>query len=227
MKMTLHALALGLSTLALTAAVATPASAQRNAARAPSYGVFDAEAAIQQSAAFALAVQQIQTTYAPQIQARDARATALQAELQPLLTAAQTQAAATPRNEATFTAAVQAYQTRAQAAERELQQLAQPYELAVAYAREQIALRMREALQGAATARSVDLVLLAEAVAYRSDAVDMTGAVVTQLNTLVPNVQIVPPANYRPGSLQQAAQQAAANPAATVATPPAAQPQTR
>jgi hypothetical protein len=47
---------------------------------------------------------------------------------------------------------------------------------------------------------------------------------------LIPNVQIVPPAGYRPGQLQHAAAQqaaaaaAAANPAAT---PAPAQPQTR
>jgi Skp family chaperone for outer membrane proteins len=229
MKSMISALALGLSAIAVTA-VATPAAAQRNAAAATRYGVFDAEAAVQRSAAFTTAVQQIQVTYAPQIQARDARATALNTELQPLLTAAQTQAAANPRNETAFNAAVTAYQTRAQAAERELQTLAQPYELAVQYAREQIGMRLRDALQAAATSRSLDLVLVSDAVAYRADTIDVTPAVITELNRLIPNVQIVPPAGYRPGQLQQAAAQqaaaaaAAANPAAT---PAPAQPQTR
>ena len=230
MKNMLHAFALGVATLAITATMAVPAAAQnRNAPAAPRYGVFDAEAAVQQSAAFTTAVSQIQVTYAPQIQAREARATALNTELQPLLTVAQGEAARTPRNETAFNAAVQAYQTRAQAAERELQQLAAPFELAVAYAREQIGLRLRDALRGAATARSLDVVLVSEAVAFRSDSVDVTAAVVTELNRLVPNVQIVPPAGYRPGALAQAAAQAAAAPAGA-AVPPAptpAAPQTR
>jgi hypothetical protein len=146
------------------------------------------------------------------------------------LTAAQTQAAANPRNETAFNAAVTAYQTRAQAAERELQTLAQPYELAVQYAREQIGMRLRDALQAAATSRSLDLVLVSDAVAYRADTIDVTPAVITELNRLIPNVQIVPPAGYRPGQLQQAATQqaaAAAAPANPAATPAPAQPQTR
>lgn len=203
---------------------ATPAAAQsRTAARAPTYGVFNADRAIDTSAAMTTAIQQIRTTYAAQIQARDARATALNAELQPLLTAAQAEAARSPRNEQAFTAAVTAYQTRAQAAQRELETLEQPYQLALQYSREQIAMRLREALAAAATARSVDLVLVEDAVAYRAETLDVTSAVTGELNRLIPVVQIVPPANYRPGDLARAAA-AAATPAATTPAPAAPTP---
>ncbi len=222
----MKASAIALAMTVFAALPATPAAAQSRgaAAAATRYGVFNADGAINASAAMQNAVTQIRTTYAAQIQARDARATALNAELQPLLTAAQTEAARTPRNEAAYNTAVQNYSARAQAAQAELEQLAQPYQLAVAYAREQIAMRLREALLATATARSLDMVLVDDAVAYRAETLDVTSAVTGELNRLIPTVQIVPPAGYRPGDLARAAA-AAATPAAP--TTPAATPDSR
>lgn len=209
-------------------AVATPAVAQRNAAPAAgaSYGVLDAEQAVETSAAMNTARTQIQTTYAAQIQAYQTRAQALQTELQPLRTAAETEAQRNPRNNQAYTTAVQAFQTRAQAAQAELAQLSAPFELAVQYAREQVALRLREAVTAATTARRVNIVLTEQAVAWNDPSVDITSAVTAELNRLIPSVQITPPQGYQPGDLSRqaaAAQQAAQQPAA----PAAQQPQSR
>ena len=218
----MKASAIALATTGLAALPVTPAAAQSRgaAAAATRYGVFNADGAINASAAMQNAVTQIRTTYAAQIAARDARATALNTELQPLLTAAQAEAARSPRNETAYNTAVQNYSARAQAAQAELEQLAQPYQLAVAYAREQIAMRLREALQATATARTLDMVLVDDAVAYRAETLDVTTSVTGELNRLIPTVQIVPPQGYRPGDLARAAA-AAATPAAPT-TPAAA-----
>ena len=188
--------------------------------------IADVDAAVQQSAAFTTAVSQIQTTYAPQIQNLNTRRQALQGELQTLFQAAQAAQAATPRNEQAVQTAIREFQTRQQAAEREIGELNAPIELAVAYVQEQITLRMNEAVTAARTARRADIVLTRGAAIQVADSANITPAIVAELNRLVPNVQIVPPQGYEPGSLVRAAQQQAA--AAAAGTPaPAATPETR
>ena len=217
-----------LAAFAAATAFTTPALAQRGAAApaAPVVVVADIDAAVQQSAAFTTAVTQIQTTYAPQIQNLNTRRQALQGELQTLFQAAQTAQAATPRNEQAVQTAIRAFQTRQQEAEREIGELNAPIELAVAYVQEQITLRMNEAVTAARTARRADIVLTRGAAIQVADSANITPAIVAELNRLVPNVQIVPPQGYEPGSLMRAQQQQAA--AAATGTPaPAAAPETR
>lgn len=217
-----------LAAFAAATAFTTPALAQRGAAApaAPVVVVADIDAAVQQSAAFTTAVTQIQTTYAPQIQNLNTRRQALQGELQTLFQAAQTAQAATPPNEQNVQNAIRAFQTAQQAAEREIATLNAPIELAVAYVQEQITLRMNEAVTAARTARRADIVLTRGAAIQVADSANITPAIVAELNRLVPNVQIVPPQGYEPGSLMRAQQQQAA--AAATGTPaPAAAPETR
>lgn len=214
--------------LAAATAFSTPALAQRGGAAtaAPVVVVADVDAAVQQSAAFTTAVTQIQTTYAPQIQNLNTRRQALQGELQTLFQAAQAAQAATPRNEQAVQTAIREFQTRQQAAEREIAELNAPIELAVSYVQEQITLRVNEAVTAARTARRADIVLTRGAAIQVSESANITPAIVAELNRLVPNVQIVPPQGYEPGSLMRAAQQQAQ--AAAAGTPaPAATPETR
>jgi Skp family chaperone for outer membrane proteins len=227
-----------LSAAAAAALTATPTMAQRGGNTAqpvPVVVVANTDAAVVNSNAYRVAVQQIQQTYGPQIQAAQARNTAIQAELQALRQTAITERDRQPRNEAAFRAAVTALQTREQAAEQEMQRLTAPIQLAQEYAAEQVSLRMAEAFEAARRARGATIVLRADAVLTADDAANITPAIVTELNRLVPNVQIVPPQGYQPGSLiraaqQQAAaqQQGAAAPGTPAPTPaPATQPQTR
>src|SRR3546814_17065791 len=63
--------------------------------------------------------------------------------------------------------------------------------------------KMGDALKSAMTKNKVDLVLQPGATVSYQPAVDITNAVVTELNTLVPSAQIVPPAGWAPGQQQQ------------------------
>lgn len=212
----------------LLAGAATPALAQR-AAAAPTINVAvaDPDAVIQGSAAFTLAAQQVQTTYAPQITNLNTRRQALITELQPLETAVRTEQGRTPQNATALAAAENAYRTRAAAAQAELNTLQAPIELAIAYVREQITLRLGDAVQAAVAARRVDVLVSDGAVLWNAPAANLNAAIITELNRLVPNVQIVPPAGYQPGQLLRAQQQAQATTPAATPTVPAAQPQTR
>lgn len=217
MKTMLKAVALAATALSAGALTSTPAFAQARQAVASA----DIDGAIQQSAAFTAAVTQIQTTYAQQIAARATRAQALQTELQGLNAVYQGERARTPQNATALQQAQTALQTRQQAAQTELQQLSQPIDLAVTYVREQITLKLADAIRAATTAKRVDVLLSNEGVIWRADAVDITSQVVMEINRLVPggSVQIVPPAGYEPGQLLRAQQAAAA--AAAPATPAA------
>ena len=207
--------------------LASPAVAQRGSAAATTnVAVADPDAVIQQSAAFTVATQQIQTTYAAQITNLNTRRQALITELQPLETAVRTEQARSPQNAAALTAAENAYRTRAAAAQQELSTLQAPIELAVTYVREQISLRLNEAIQAAVTARRIDVLVSDGAVIWNAPAANLNSAIVTELNRLVPNAQIVPPQGYQPGQLLRAQQQAQATAAGQPAAP-AAQPQTR
>lgn len=227
MTQILKSLALGVAVVAATLPLATVAQAQSRGNAAPQLNVatVDVDGAVQSSAAFATAVTQIQTTYAAQIQNRQIRAQALQAELQGLAATAQAEQARTPQNATALQTAITAYRTRQQAAEQELQTLSQPIDLAVTYVREQITLQLSDAVRTASTARGINLLVNNESVVWRSEAADLTPAVIAELNRLVPNVQIVPPEGYQPGMLLRAQQNNAAN--GTPAAPTPAAPQTR
>ncbi|NKB16634.1 MAG: OmpH family outer membrane protein, partial [Sphingomonadales bacterium] len=202
-----------LATVAIAGAsvLTTPAFAQsRGATASTAVGIANLDQAVQQSAANATAIQQIQVTYAAQIAQHQARATALQAELQQLGAVVQGEQARNPQNSTALQAAVQAFTTRRTSAQQELGQILAPVELAVAYVREQITMRLTEALTATATARRLDVILTQEAAVHVSPSADVTAAVVTELNRLVPSVQIVPPQGYQPGALMRAAQAAAA-----------------
>ncbi len=226
MNKILKNMAFGVAVVAGASGLSTVAAAQSRAPATAANNVasVNVDAAVQTSAAFTAAVTQIQTTYAAQIQNRDARAQALQAELQTLGTAVQTEQARSPQNATALQAAITAYRTRQQSAQQEMQTLTQPIELAVTYVREQITLQLSQAVRDAAAARGVTMLVNSESVVWRAETADITSAVVTELNRLVPSVQIVPPQGYEPGMLLRAQQNNAANPAATT---PAAAPQTR
>lgn len=197
-----------LAALALTAPMlATEAHAQARA-----IGVVDDNKAVADSNAYKTAMTQMQTTYKAQIDQLNARRNALQTEMQPLVTAYQNAAKAPNATEASVRPSAEALQKKNAAAEQELTRLSEPVALARAYVLEQIAPKVDEAVRAAMKARSVDLVVVPNAtVAYQPTA-DITGAVTTELNRLVPSVTITPPAGWRPGQAQQAQQPAAQQP---------------
>lgn len=188
------------ASLALTAPMMVGGQAH---AQARAVAVADLEAAVQQSAAYTTANSQIQTTYAAQITAFNTRQTALNAELQPLITAYNTARAAPNATQASVTPSATALQTKQQAVEQELGNLSQPIRLSRAYVVEQIGAQLDAAVTAAMRTRNIDLVLAPQAAIKAQGNADITAAVVTELNRLVPSVQIVPPAGWQPGGQQQ------------------------
>lgn len=217
MKKIFAASALAIAALSVSPMVAAPAAAQSTKGS----GVADLDDAVTQSNAYRTALTQIQTTYKAQIDQVDTRGETLEAELNVLRAKANEEAKKTPRNQAAVDAAIKAFQDKQAAAQRELQQLAQPYELARTYVVDQISVRLDEAVKAAMTKRKVDLLFNynPQIVLAAEKPVDITDAIAAELNALVPNAQIVPPAGYQPGQLMQQKGQAAAAAARAAAQP--------
>jgi len=224
MKKIFTASALAIAALSVSPMLAAPAAAQ-----ARSTAVADVRAAAAKSNAFTVASQQIQTTYKAQIDQQETRGQTLQAEMNVLIAKYNEEAKKSPQNQTALQAAAKAVQDKRTAAQEELGKIGAPVELALAYVEDQISVRMNEAIKAAMTAKKVDLLLQPDAVLARENNVDITDAVVVELNKILPSVTITPPAGYKPGQLVQqrnqqlmdaarAAQPGAATPAA--GTPP-------
>lgn len=223
MKKIFVASALALAGLSVTPMFAAPAVAQ-----ARSVAVADVRVAAARSNAFQTATQQIQTTYKAQIDQQETRGQTLQAELNVLVARYNEEAKKTPQNQTALQAAAKAVQDKRQAAAAELGKLGEPVDLAIAYVEDQISVRMMEAVQAAMTARKVDLLLSPDAVVRREETADITPAITTELNRILPNVSIAVPAGYKPGQLvQEKNQQAAAAARAAQPAPAANQPTSR
>jgi Skp family chaperone for outer membrane proteins len=192
-----------------------PASASAQAVS--NVAVANLDQAVQGSAAYAAAIAQIRTTYKAQIDSFEARSKALNAEIQPLVTAFQTAQRAPNANQQALQTQAQNIQNRQQAAQRELAGIFQPVSRAQAYVEEQIVSKLDAALKAAMTKKRVTMVVRPEATISYQPTMDITADITTELNTAVPSVSITPPANWQPGGQQQPAAGAAA-PAAP--TPP-------
>ena len=200
--------ALTFLTAAAALAVAAPATAQVNG-----IAVANPEAAVAKTRAWVTAKGQIEAQYKTQLDQANARRTAAQTELQPLVTAYQTAARAPNANEASLRPQLQAIQTKEQAAQQEIGRLTQPAQRAQAYAIEQISNQLRAAVDGAVAKKRVTLLLRPEAALFAQPAADITNDITAELDRLVPTVNITPPANWQPGQQGAAAAPAQQTPA--------------
>jgi len=204
-------------TLAATGLAATGATAQVGGV-----AVADPQAAIANSRAWTAARGQIQTTYKTQLDQAETRRQAIANELRPLVTAFETARAAPNANQQALQTQAQTIQTREQNANAELQRLTLPAQRAQAYAIEQIQAQLGTAVQNAVRARNVSLLVSPQAVLFQQPTADITAAITTELDKLVPTVNTTPPANWQPG--QQGGAPAAGAAPATAAAPAATTP---
>ncbi|QCB43998.1 OmpH family outer membrane protein [Sphingomonas sp. PAMC26645] len=194
-------------TLLLAAALVAPAAMTATAADAQVSGiaVADAQGAIANSKAWNAARAQIETTYKAQLDQAETRRQAVARELQPLVTAFQTAQRAPGATDASLRPQAQAIQTRETAANQELARLTQPAQRAQQYAIEQIQAKLSDAVTAAVRAKNVSLLLRPEAALFAQPTADITPAITTELDRLVPSVSTAVPANWQPN--QQGGQQ--------------------
>lgn len=183
---------LALAALAMT----TPAAAQVQGRLATA----DVSRAIISTSALQTAYNQVNTTYAAQLETRRTKQQQLSTLLQPF------DANGNGNLDEAELPAVQSSPnfTQIQTLEAEIASLNVQVNNARIYAVEQILAQYPAALQEVAAAQQIALVLQPESIQWAGQGADITPQITTSLNTKVPSVNIVPPAEYRPS--QQGAQ---------------------
>lgn len=229
---------LAATALAAPAMLAFTAPAQ---AQVGGIATADPTLAIARSRAFNSANQQIQTTYKDNFDKLKTKS----AEVQKVLV--QLDKNGDKRvDDAEFDAAEKAKSpayTQYVTMQNEMLQLQNPAVRATAFAIEMILQRYEEAQKSAVTAKKVNVILAPEAFVYMPDNTDITPAITTALDTLVPTVPITAPQNWQPSqdtvsvlqrinrltqalmAQQQAQQQAQPRPAGTAPAATAPKPQ--
>lgn len=236
MKTSIKSALLGSALLALVVAPqaafakkeAAPAAAK--AGMIAGVGVANPEAIVLASAAFQEAEKQRPVTYKATIDAAQKRKTQIEDQLKPLYAKLDTDAKnpKADRN-ALQQQAIQIRQIQ-QSGEQELQKLLAPVEQSRQYVIEQIEDKLGTAMDQAMTKRGVTMVVRRDTVLRYDPAYDLNQAVLTELNTLLPTAQLVPPKDWMPRAEREAAaaqaqQEAAAG--AQPAKPAASQPEGR
>ncbi|QZH74518.1 MAG: OmpH family outer membrane protein [Erythrobacter sp.] len=210
------ALAAALATTVLAApALTTPAMAQE----AQRVGVVNVPAVVVNSAAYQTAQTQRQTTYATQLQQAETRRAALQAQIEPMVNAFNAARAQPNADQNALQQQAVQIQTLQQQGQAELQQILGPVALSQAYVEEQIQDQLGAAIEAAARAQGVTLVISPDVVLHAEASHNLNQAVLNQLNTQLPSAQLVPPAGWLPRELREQQEAAAA---AAVEAPAAA-----
>ncbi len=220
MKSLLKSSAYALTMLAAPAIVmASPAAAQSIKGLA----VVDQNKAVGDSSAFRNSLTTRQTTYKPQIDQATTLMTSAQARAKPLLDQFEAERAKPTPNQETLRNLAGQIQKLETDTQNQRNQILQPLALSEAYVLEQIGDQYDAALKAAMAQTKSTVVLDISATASFDKASDITTAVTTELNRLLPNAQIVPPTGWLPRQQREALarqQAAAAAQPAPTATPP-------
>ena len=207
------------ASLALGTVVAQPVLAQDTGTIVPGLAIANLDAVIANSNAYKTAETQRQTTYKAQIDQATARGNALNAQLKPLADKFNADRQAANPNRASLEQQAATIQQLQESGQQELQRMMQPVALSRAYTEEQIDAKIDQAVKNAMSKKKISLLLSPQSVlAVSANAYNLNQDILNELNTLVPSVQIVPPAGWEPAQARdQQAQQAApaAAPAAT------------
>lgn len=212
-----------------TAATVQPVLAQASGAIVPGIGIANLEAVIANSNAFKTAETQRATTYKAQIDQAEARRTALNTQLKPLVDKFNADSRVAKPNQAALEQQAGAIQALQENGQSELQRILQPVAYSRAYVSEQIEDKLDAAVKTAMAARKISLLLSPQSViAVNDNAYNLNQGILDALNASIPSAQLVPPAGWEPRQIreQRAQQQGAAQPAAAPA-PAAGQPQGR
>lgn len=205
------------------AAAAAPVAAPATGVVAQGIGVASLDAAVQMSDAFRVASQQRPVTYKSAYDSAQAKGNALQAQLKPMIDKFNADRQNPKTTQAILQQQAVAIQTLQERGKQDIQQALLPAALSERYVAEQIEEKLDQAVQAAMTKKQITLLLNPEGVLARSNAYELTPAIVAELNTLIPSAQLVPPQGWEPREVREAkAQQAAARAAQQPATAPAA-----
>lgn len=213
------AAAAGLILAAAGPLAVAPAAAQE----LKTVGVVDLPYVMGQSTAYKTAEQQRPVTYKAQYDQAKTRSDQLKAQIQPMVDKLQADSKLPNANRTALQQQANTIQQLDQNGQNELQQILAPVALSQEYVQEQVNDKLGQAVENAAKAKGVSLILNREnIVVYRAQSYDMNQSVIDELNKLLPTAQLVPPPGWLPREMrEQQAQQQAAQTGAAPAAPQA------
>lgn len=196
----------------LATALVAPAviAAGSASAQSTNVAIADPDAAIANSKVWEAAQTEIGTTYKAQLDQAKARGEAIAAELQPLykkldsngdnqLNQSEIDAArAAKRPEITQ------IEAKEKAGQEEIGRMTAQASRARAYAAEQVAGKVNDAVTNVVKARKITLLIRPNAAYFADPAADITPAISTEIDRLIPKVSITPPAGWQPGQQRPA-----------------------
>jgi len=215
-----------LAAAALALAGTSLASAPASAQMVKGLAVANPTAIVALSNAYKVAEQQRPVTYKAQIDQANSRKAQIEAQLRPLVTKIQADAAAANPNQAALQQQYAQIQQIEQSGQNEINQMLQPVALSRAYVVEQIGDKLEQATKQAMARQKVDLLLDAQAVINAPESYNLNQAILNELNAILPSAQLVPPAGWVPRA-QREQQAAQAQPGATPAPAPTTKPSGR
>jgi Skp family chaperone for outer membrane proteins len=212
-----------------TALTAQPVLAQATGTVVQGLAIANLDAVIANSNAFKTAETQRQTTYKAQLDQAEQRRNAISAQLNPLVTKFNADSQVANPNQASLQQQAATIQQMQERGQEELQRILQPVAMSRAYVTEQLEDKLDQAVKTAMGKKKVSLLLNPQAiVAVNASAYNLNQDILTELNTMLPSAQLVPPAGWEPRQIREArAQQSAAGQAPAAAAPTATQPQGR
>ncbi|HAU22868.1 MAG TPA: hypothetical protein DCS24_09820 [Erythrobacter sp.] len=181
---------IAVASLAMATTVAMPVSAQVQG----NIATVNAQGVIMGTNAFSTAYQQINTTYKLQLDTIQQRNQERQTLLQQLDTNNDRQVDDAELQAAQGSATTQ----RIQQIEQEVTQLNNQVQAARVYAIEQILIQYGPSLQEVIQQQQIQMIVSPESVIFAPEQANITGQVVTVLNTKVSAVNIVPPQDWQP-----------------------------
>ena len=207
---TVLGLALALPAAAAPAPAASPAPALpafQSAPTVPGLAVADLNTVMVQSKAWRAAQQERAQTYKAQLDAAEARRKQLAAELQVMVDKYNKDRVAPKPDQALLQRSAQAIQQAQNAGNGEIQTLLRPVALSEAYAAEQIQDKLMRAVEAAMAKQNISFLGELRSLIFGKAAYNLNPAIIAELDLMLPSVQVVPPADWKPRAAQQGAPQ--------------------
>ena len=180
-------------------------------AQSANVAIADPDAAIANSKVWGAAQAEIGTTYKAQLDQAKTRGEAIAAELQPLykkldsngdnqLNQQEVDAARAARRPE-----ITQIEAKEKAGQEEIARMTVQPSRARAYAAEQVAGKVNDAVTNVVKARKITLLIRPNAAYFADPAADITPAISAEIDRLLPKASITPPANWQPGQQPQRA----------------------
>ena len=189
---------------AFAAAPAAPGPTASDAIMVPGLAVANIDAIVVNSRAFQTAQQQRAVVYKSQIDAANARSVQINAELKTMVDKFNHDKQTAGVSQEALQQQAQAIATSQQYGQQEINRILEPVARSDAYVNEQIRAKLDPAIKAAMAKTRVSIVFTPNQMIGFNNAYNLSPAILTELNALVPSLDIKPPAGWEPAAVRAA-----------------------